>query len=164
MLHGTDQTLSVALQSSDLPVAGSIPGIYRYLGGGIRVALEALGVAIAAPPIQARNAGAGDCFADVSQLDLVASSGDKLIGSALCRRGSAILMQSSIRHFEPSDAYDVLFVGASSPRSYPLEEVDDETLSAALVRGFESALQVRCTESDLTDWELERAAYLLPRA
>ncbi len=165
VLHGGDQTLSVAVPLQQLgPTTQSVITSYRALSRGLLHGLSSLGVYAASGACERRAVRAyGDCFAVRSRADVVTEDGRKLVGSAQYRRGGAILQQSSVRHVPRPVAAADLFLGPCGDETYPLAEVSSQELCDALVAGFEDALAVTLEPGDLSAWETERAAALAAR-
>lgn len=164
ILHGSDQTLSIVVPVSALRGAGrSVAASYLLLSQGIVAALRGFGIHVAVGPAERRRARAGDCFAVRTQADLVTEAGDKIVGSAQLRRHCVLLQQSSLRHRPPEVDPASVFVGPVSAQIYPLRDVAEEDLVAALADGFRGALGVRPMEGVLSQWECERAGFLISR-
>jgi lipoate-protein ligase A len=164
ILHDEDQTISVALPLLNLGAAGRrVVDSYRILSEGIVRGLARLGVVVALGACERPKSRGGDCFASRSQADLLTLAGEKLIGSAQCRREGVILQQSSLRHQRPSLSVAQVFPESAEPESYSLEAVSLEELEEALIAGFQEALGGRWRVGSLTGWEEERAAWILGR-
>lgn len=163
VLHDEDETLSIVVPAGALGEAGtSVAASYRLLTQGIADGLARLGVAMTYGGAERRASACADCFAVRTAADLVASDGTKLVGSAQYRRSNVILLQSSIAHRPPSVPPAELFLGPASRTAYHLEDVPEGELRLALREGFSRALGVTLDVDDLTAWEYERAAALLP--
>lgn len=165
ILHGGDQTISIAVPVQNLgSVGASVVASYRLLSRGLIHALRALNLSLDFGTCERMTERGGDCFASRSRVDLLTAGGQKLIGSAQCRRRSAILQQTSLRHRPPPIAPESVFLGQTAPDYYPLAEVEDRLVSAAIQAGFEEALEITLETAELTMWEIERAAALMPKA
>lgn len=165
ILHGEDQTLSLTLPQELLGRSGaSVAGSYPVLNRGLILALATLEVGVTVGRGEPRGEGSSDCFAARTRCDLLTGNGNKLLGSAQCRRSGVILQQSSLLHL-PVDA-EIWSLLASSgftqPAELPLAEVDEWELADALTRGFVLALGGRSRPGELTMWEIERAGALMP--
>jgi len=162
ILHGEDQTVSVVVPIARLGSAGRrVVESYRVLLEGFVRGLARLGVATGVGVCERRSGRGGDCFAARSQADLLTLDGEKLVGSAQCRREGIIMQQSSLRHRPPGIRAEQVFLGTVSEGRYPLKEVGEEELEAALIAGFQEAFGGQWTPGSLTAWEEERAAALL---
>jgi len=159
ILHGSDQTLSVAAPYARLgPDSGSICGSYALLHAGIRRALAELGVPVSPGRERRSSSGVGDCFALRTPADLVTADGHKVLGSAQRRGRVALLQQTSLLHLPPMQDPTRLFLGRPASFAYPLAEVDADELVGALVCGFSQSLGIRLEPDTLSQWEVERAA------
>jgi lipoate-protein ligase A len=110
VLHGDDLTVSLAasVEALGLPIRDSqnILAIYRAVGAAYIAAFRDLGIEArlgsCARPIERTRSG--DCFATVSQADIVeARTGRKLLGAALYRRERWFLQQASIPLHSPDN-------------------------------------------------------------
>jgi lipoate-protein ligase A len=165
ILHGGDQTISVAVPISNLGSEGrSVVASYRLLSRGLIRALRSFSLTLSFGTCERITERGGDCFALRSRVDLLTSEGHKLIGSAQCRRRDVILQQTSLRHRPPSIAPESLFLGQTAPDYYPLAGVEERLLAAAIHAGFEEALEITLEATELTQWEIERAATLIQTA
>ena len=150
LLHGADLTYAVALRRP-AGAAGHVDALYRTIASGLVAGLGRLGVE--AHVGEDRRAAGPACFAAAQGADL--RVGDrKLCGSAQVQRGSVVLQHGSILLDRlPFDELDLL-AGTADPvtrsrlraRSVTLREVgvrtDRAVVAAAIVAGFESALNV----------------------
>ena len=161
VLHGGDETVSIAMPLAALGARGSrVADSYAAVSAGFIRAFALLGRKAALGRCERRAGPAGDCFAVRSQADLMGADGVKLVGSAQCRRAGALLQQTSIPHRPPRVPRDRLFHGRSGETTYPLCQFDPLRLRDALRRGFQEALGIRLHAGSMTAWELERAAAL----
>lgn len=164
VLHGGDQTLSIAARRSHLGAGDQgIIATYRALLEGLVHGLRALNVSAAPPPAERRSEHAGDCFAVRSAADLVAADGSKLAGAAMRQRAGAVLLQASVVHQKPQVDSGRVFLGTPACLRYPLEHIDPSAVEQAVVDGYRHTLGVPLHEGELTGWELERAGVLLAR-
>ncbi len=165
ILHGGDQTISIAVPARNLGSEGTgVAASYRLLSRGLIHALRSLNLSLDFGTCERITERGGDCFASRSRVDLLTDKGYKLIGSAQCRRRDAILQQTSLRHRPPSIAPESVFLGPTAPGYYPLEEVEERLVTAAIQIGFEEALEITLEPAELTMWEIERAAALMQKA
>jgi lipoate-protein ligase A len=163
VLHGTDQTVGIALPIAYLGAPGPVVAeSYRVLSRGFREGLTVLGILSEGAACERRTARGGDCFAVRSESDLL-SSGEKLAGSAQCRRNGTLLQQTSLRHRPPRISPERLFRGPVAPAYYPLAAVSEEDLARGIAEGFQIALGIEMEPGELSDWEYERAGCLLER-
>lgn len=162
ILHDGDQTVSVVVPAANLGSAGRrVIESYHLLSEGFVRALARLGVSVTRGACGRRRGEGGDCFSVRSQADLLTPEGDKLVGSAQRRREGVILQQSSLRHLPPRVPEQEVFRGPVAQAVYPLHEVEEEALEAALAAGFQEAFGQPAARGALTAWEEERAAALL---
>lgn len=162
VLHGSDQTLSIAARWSHLGhETRGVAATYRLLTRGIAEGMRAFGIALAAAPPERRLERAGDCFAVRSPADLVTEDGAKVAGAAMCRHVDAVLLQVSLLHRKPDVSPGEIFLGAPAACHYPLEDVHPGSIEEALVQGYHDALGAPMEEGELTGWELERVGVLL---
>jgi lipoate-protein ligase A len=165
ILHGGDQTLSIAVPVQNLGSEGrSVVASYRFLSRGLIHALRKLNLSLDFGSCERHSERGGDCFASRSRVDLLTRDGQKLIGSAQCRRRDTILQQTSLRHRSPKIMAERVFLGQTAPDYFPLEDLDDRIIAAAIQAGFEEALEITLELAELTMWELERAVVLLQTA
>lgn len=163
VLHGSDQTFSIMLPNHFLgDNARSVVASYRWLSEGFISALRSLSLFGNMGECERRIERNGDCFASRSQADVLIASGEKLVGSAQCRRSGVILQQSSIRHRPPEVDPGLLFQGRVGEGTYPLESVEEDQLGKALHDAFQAALTVELEPGILDEWEYERAGTLMP--
>jgi lipoate-protein ligase A len=151
LLHGADLTYAVALARPDGP-EGHVDAVYRTIAAALVAGLSALGVAASVG--EERGPAGPVCFAAAQGADLRVD-GRKLCGSAQVQRGDAVLQHGSVLLERlPFDEIDLL----AGPPPEPLERerirakrvtlhdlgvgAAPETVAAALVHGFETALEV----------------------
>jgi lipoate-protein ligase A len=151
LLHGADLTYAVALARPAGP-DGHVDAVYRTIAAGLVAGLAGLGVT--ATVGEERGPAGPVCFAAAQGADL--RVGDrKLCGSAQVQRGVAVLQHGSVLLDRlPFDEVALL----AGPPQEPGErerirakrvtmgdlgvEADPATVAAALVHGFEIALDV----------------------
>ena len=145
ILHGHDLTVS----ASGFVAAGmNVASVYEWLAQGfvaafglLEIAAE-MGTCSMKRPLETQ----GDCFACVSQADVVsATSGLKLLGAALHLRQSAFLMQASIPLFLPDGAVSSadVFTGQGSQTDAALRGISMAQMRGAVRQGFADALNFR---------------------
>lgn len=151
LLHGADLTYAVARARPPGP-EGHVDAVYRTIAAGLVAGLAGLGVA--ATVGEERGPAGPVCFAAAQGADL--RVGDrKLCGSAQVQRGDAVLQHGSILLERlPFDEVDLLAGTPPAPeerariraKRVTLDDLgvatDPGTVAAALVRGFETALDV----------------------
>jgi lipoate-protein ligase A len=172
ILHGNDLTLGIVAPLAALGIADGraidVVGLYRRLAEGIIRSFAALGVhstvgdgRAAAPHMDA----GGDCMHTIAKADIIErDSGVKLVGSAILRRGSCVLQQSSIpchsSHMQ-MDAAPSCFrsrLAAVPPSTQAQIQMSD--LLEALVEGIGGSLTCRWTSEPLTEYERRRGEEL----
>lgn len=141
ILHGYDLTISAAGIAE--PGMNAL-AVYEWLAQGFIAAFRSIDIAAATGTCSARQPEEtqGDCFACVSQADVVsAKTGRKLLGAALHLRQDAFLMQASIPLFrEPSSITPAaVFRGQGSQTEDAMRGVSMPSLRRAVVEGFTSA-------------------------
>lgn len=162
VLHGYDQTFSVVVPFALLGATGaSVTGSYRLLARAITRALAGWGVVARIAVGRAARARSGDCFGASTRADVVSADGDKLVGSAQCRRRGVLLQQSSLRHLPPPAPSRGLFRGEAAPGDWPLAGIAPNALEEGLISAFREELGLCLSEDTLGAWEVERAAALL---
>jgi lipoate-protein ligase A len=151
LLHGADLTYAVALPRPDGP-EGHVDAVYRTIAAGLVAGLAELGVA--ATVGEERGPAGPVCFAAAQGADLRVDD-RKLCGSAQVQRDAAVLQHGSVLLDRlPFDEIDLLAGPAPEPgerdriraKRVTLHELgadaDAGTVAAALVHGFETALDV----------------------
>jgi lipoate-protein ligase A len=161
ILHGGDQTVSIAAKNGNLGTAGDrIEDSYRLISSGFIEAFQILGIRMVVSE-SAPSAARGDCFAVKSVADVVSEdNGMKLVGSAQRRKDGAILQQSSIRHKETTTRPEDVFKGDSAD-GFPLQGVASGCLQSALRAGFERALRVKLECGLLSEREVGESARII---
>jgi lipoate-protein ligase A len=162
VLHGTDQTISIVVPVTLLGDNGKrIVDSYKALSEGFTVALNLLRLQTNLGSAERRSEKSGDCFAARSEADILTSSGEKLIGSAQCRRNGVLLQQSSFRHRRPDITPEDLFLGRTGEGTYPANQIEEDQLAKALHDSFESVLEIALEPGILDEWEYERAGAIM---
>src|SRR5579871_4063209 len=166
ILHGDDLTVSIVcpVQALGLGSESGISALYRHFARGFLEAFAALEIeaVVGAEAKERVREVRGDCFATISQADVIeARSGRKLLGSALHRRDTMLLQQISIpldteaRKREYGEIARAVFRGptalnAQAEGGLPLEL---ERLTVALCMGLEFALKIELNAGQITAWE-----------
>ncbi|MBI3448427.1 MAG: lipoate--protein ligase family protein [Acidobacteria bacterium] len=171
VLHDDEITYAVIGRRGDAPFDGSLLDAYGVVAQGLLAGFARLGVR-ASIAEQARD---GDshresaiCFSRPSRHEIVAS-GAKVVGSSSARRRGAFLQHGSIpRRFDRAlltratggerageKVPDVPGLARLAGRDVTLPEI-----AAALGRGFEQALGVRCLPGSLSPAEAGRGEWL----
>ena len=165
ILHGDDLTVCIAVPITALDMGDnpSIVSIYTKLAAGFLAAFHELRIeAIVGDRRDERvRSIQGDCFATISRADIVdASTGRKLLGSALHRRGNSILQQISIplhspeRYREWHEISQCIFQGSRGlPEYSPVASIDSSDMREAIVIGLKSALGIESENMKFTDAE-----------
>ncbi len=174
ILHGDELTYSVAAAASEQRVAGTLLESYSRLALALLHAVHSMGVPAEMNP----SAVAGHrtpnpvCFEAPSAYEITIG-GRKLIGSAQARRREGVLQHGSlplggrleritdvlVYPDEPArgDAAKRLLARAASLESILHRAVSWDEAAAAVVRGFEKALDIRFERGSLSDSERRRA-------
>lgn len=156
LLHGADLTYAVAMRRPP-GAAGHVDTLYRTLAGGVIAGLASLGVE--ATVGDARGPAGPVCFAAAQGADL--RVGDrKLCGSAQVQRGAVVLQHGSVLldrlRFDELDLLSGTDRGDQArvrfrARTVTLRDLgvraNPADVGAALVEGFESALDVTFASS-----------------
>lgn len=151
LLHGADLTYAVALPRPDGP-EGHVDAVYRTIAAGLVAGLAGLGVTASVG--EERGPAGPVCFAAAQGADLRVGN-RKLCGSAQVQRGEAVLQHGSLLLDRLAfDEVDLLAGPVPDPgerariraRRVTLRdlavEADVGTVAAAVVHGFETALDV----------------------
>jgi lipoate-protein ligase A len=179
ILHTDELTYSVALPSDDDLAAGTVVESYRRLSRALMSGLEQLGARLESnPTAQASGDRLGPvCFETPSHYEIT-WAGRKLVGSAQVRRAGGVLQHGSVPLvgdigrivdvlvYPDEQAREVAHaqvrVRAATLAEVLGQDVFFSQVSAALVMGFQSALQVDFVETadQLTVFEIARAHQL----
>jgi len=166
VLH--DRELTYSLIGPEALLGRTIGETYRRVSEGLAGGLRRLGVPVEmAPPAAAPYASHGSCFATTSVWEL-AVGGRKVVGSAQCRMGGAVLQHGSVLLRNP----EARLAGLLRPRgrqgppapAYAVgieevlgREVPFRELARLLKEGLEAALGMEFRESALDPAERARA-------
>jgi lipoate-protein ligase A len=186
ILHEEDEvTFSIIVPESTLGTS-QIMDSYRILATGMVAGLRALGAEADLVERRGRATGVGQapsgpgvnpaCFAAKARCDLVVAGG-KLVGSAQLRRDGVVLQQNSLpvaisfARWAEVFADGQRWVGGDAedhPDAVGLRSVlgRDTTFGEvrdALVKGFETALDIRLEAGELTPGEAAQAEELRPQ-
>jgi lipoate-protein ligase A len=151
LLHGADLTYAVAVRRPE-GAAGHVDAVYRTIAAGLIAGLAELGVDASVG--EERGPAGPVCFAAAQGADL--RVGDrKLCGSAQVQRGDVVLQHGSVLldrlpfdevdllAGEPPDAATRARIRAKRVTLRDLGiDAGTERVASALVRGFETALDV----------------------
>jgi lipoyl(octanoyl) transferase len=167
VLHEFERTYAVIGALGLPPFPGGVIATYRGIAEALGRAMGRLGVGVTSvePARGALRDPAAACFERLGAWEL-AAKGRKLVGSAQARRRGAVLQHGSIPiRLDPSRLSAVLgspvdasrFTDLDSARGVP---VDEASVDAALIGGFEETFDTRCVHGSLTESEALRAAEL----
>ena len=174
ILHADELTYSVVVREEDVAGGGALMSSYREISRGIEAGLALFGVDASLGKEKDEGGAKADslptiCFAKAARCDLVAD-GRKVVGSAQTRSRGTILQHGSIPLSMGLD--DLLAVLPGRPtedletrrqkvaaaaigvRDLLGQPITVEQLEAAVRMGFESALSVKLTQTELTPGEL----------
>ncbi len=177
ILHADELTYSVAAAASEQRVAGTLLESYNRLALALLHAVHSMGV-----PAEMKAGGAAAnkapnpvCFEAPSAYEITVA-GRKLIGSAQARRREGVLQHGSLplggRLERITDALvypderareraaERLLARATSLESLLHRAVSWDEAAAAVVGGFEQALDIRFDRGSLSDSERRRARAL----
>ena len=172
ILHGDDLTISIVCRSSDLGVGSQVclADLYSVYTGIFCHAFELVGVAATAGRANKcePRTRSGDCFAVVSQADLVhRDSGVKLIGGALHRCSDVILFQASAPLCTASckvrvrELAEFSFQGdVAAFHNCSLDPINREALENAIVTALTTQTCATILETELTGPEASFAGYI----
>lgn len=163
VLHDCELTYSIT--GPEALLGATIEEAYRSVSEGLAGGLASLGARVElSPPGGSAYASHGSCFATASVWE-IAVGGRKMVGSAQCREGGAVLQHGSVllRSSEERLAGLLRPRGAGgAPRAHAVglrevlgEEVSFGEVAGALRAGVERALGVRLHPDALS--EAERA-------
>ncbi len=170
VLHDCELTYSVT--GPEAVLGESIEKTYRAISAGLAAGLAALGAPVAlTPPNGSAYASQGSCFATASVWE-IAVGGRKMVGSAQCREGGAVLQHGSVllRSSEARLASLLKSRGAGRITQTPAHavglwevlgaEVAFDEVADALRRGLAGALNLRFEERALSSEERAAASGL----
>lgn len=167
VLHHHELTYSIALPPSHDLARSSVLSCYRGISLAIIDGLRSLGIGAEIFPARGRNGNGGYCFSSPSIFE-IGFQGRKLVGSAQCRHGGAVLQHGSILLDLDLPLHQDLFCQDASSGSSPLHEVT--TMKEALggippptqivqqiQKGIEQNFSVSFQSKPLTGEEEEKA-------
>ena len=167
VLHDCELTYSII--GSQALLGDAIEETYRRISQGLAEGLASLGAQVElAPPSGSAYASQGSCFATASVWE-IAIGGQKMVGSAQCREGGAVLQHGSIllRSSEERLASLLKPRGAErllSRRAHAIglweilgEEIPFGDVADALKAGLEKVLGFRFSPRALSEVENARA-------
>ena len=166
VLHDCELTYSVTGPQALL--GDAIEETYRRISLGLAEGLAALGARVElAPPSGSAYASQGSCFATASVWEL-AIDGKKMVGSAQCREGGAVLQHGSVLLRSSEERLASLLKPRGTERLLSRlahavglwevlgEEVPFDEVADALKAGLEKALGFRFSPGGLSSAENER--------
>ena len=167
MLH--DYELTYSITGPKTLLGDAIEETYRRISQGLVEGLAALGAQVELVlPSGSEYASQGSCFATASVWEL-AISGKKVVGSAQCREGDAVLQHGSVllRSSEdrlagllkPRGAERLVYRDAHAVGLWEVlsEEISFGDVAEALKAGLEKVLGFRFSPDTLTSTENARA-------
>lgn len=175
VLHDQEVTYSVAISQGDPLFSRSVLQAYRSLSMGLLIGCRILGInaQMATKPrgelLQSDRSPL--CFSSTSWYEILVE-GKKLIGSAQKRFPNALLQQGSIlMAFNPQRWVDILHVksttlveklacSTTSLKDLVPEDISQERVISAMIKGFEQAHGITFQETGLTVQEWEQACDL----
>lgn len=168
VLHDRELTYSVTGPAALL--GEDVQQSYHRLSAGLAAGLRKLGAPVEiAPPVTPAYAAQPSCFATTSVHE-IAVGGKKVVGSAQCRGGGAVLQHGSILLHSPEERLVRLLRarnGKAPPTGFATglcavlgREVGYEEAAAAVRAGMEEALERPFTGAPLTPAEEVRAGAL----
>ncbi len=172
VLH--DQEVTYSLTGPEALLGRSVAGTYRRVSLGLAAGLRRLGAPIElVPPGGRAPASRGSCFATASAWEL-AIGGRKVVGSAQCRAGGAVLQHGSVLLRSPEERLAGLLRsrrggdGAAPGRAIGLSEalgreVGFGEVARALRAGLEETLPLAFRPEPLSPRERARAEELAAR-
>ncbi len=164
VLH--DCELTYSLTGPEDALGDGIGETYRRISAGLAAGLASLGVPVElSPPSGSAYASQGSCFATASAWE-IGVDGQKVVGSAQCREGGAVLQHGSVL-LRSSEGRLAAFLkprgggrSPSSPRAHAAglweilgEEVSFDEVADAVKAGLERALGFRFHPDALSDAE-----------
>ena len=167
VLHDCELTYSVT--GPQVLLGDAIEETYRRISLGLAEGLAALGARVElAPPSGSAYASQGSCFATASVWEL-SIDGKKMVGSAQCREGGAVLQHGSVllrsseerlaSLLKPRGAEHFLTRGAHAVGLWEVlgEEIPFHDVAETLKAGLEKVLGFRFLPNPLTSTENARA-------
>ncbi len=161
ILHGDDLTVSIAspIGAFGLGSEAGISEVYRAVSSCFVDAFDQLGISTnqGSEPSFKNVDVRGDCFALATKADILdVSTGNKILGAALYKRGGRVLLQASIplnhapeeqrnlarRYFETDHQNDITLKVAN-----PIDPIELET---SMLEVFSSRLKVKIVSSDFS--------------
>lgn len=177
ILHVDELTYSVAGPAEEPRLRGAVMDCYLRLSEGLTRGLTRLGLAVykAGPDARAGPDVSAACFEVPSAYEILAASGQKVVGSAQVRRREWVLQHGAIplwgdvtrlvNYLAVDEATRHALREALSRRATTVSaalgrEVSFEEVAEALARGFEEALNVTFQPGELTPEEIALAEEL----
>lgn len=179
ILHADELTYSICAPEDNLHVSGNILESYRHLSTGLLNALEIIDIHADSRPKQVSSKVMSQnpvCFQHPSDYEIT-YQGKKLIGSAQARRKKGVLQHGTLPLFgDISRIVSVLVYSDDKARNSARERLVERatTISAirkkdiawadmakAMIKGFQSALDLQLVPGSLSDIEEARAKELL---
>ncbi len=178
ILHGDDLTLCIAAPLAALGLESdarfSAVRIYDRIAVALLAAFERLGIeaAMGSCTLQRGQDKRGNCFDIVSRADIIeASSGQKLLGSALYQHENSVLQQTSIPLRTPERAacldrmaatvFQGVEQGVDPSSSESIGPIVGSNLVDALIMEFEEALNVNLVRGSISQGERAAARRLM---
>jgi len=158
-------------EPSEAFLSSSIVGAYKQICQGLVGALESLGVTTELGVSDASYRQLQDCFLATTTADLH-HHGKKLVGSAQLRRGKGVLQHGSLLLNQDQRMMDQLLSGQAGENvdlsectrirhanlfEIAGQEIEINTLEAAIKSGFERAFSVELDRDQLSESEKELA-------
>ncbi len=173
ILHGDEVTYSLVGPLSHPKLAGGIVESYRKISAGLLLGLQELGVPAKALPEPKRvsegRRRAAACFAAPSNFEITVGR-RKLVGSAQTRSGGWLLQHGSVLRAVEVAEWEAVFPmrerrsGLSRFMVSIIEVLQSapskDEVAAALIAGFEEALDIRLVPGTMTGRERDRAQEL----
>jgi lipoate-protein ligase A len=177
ILHTDELTYSVIAPVSEPRVRGSVLESYQRLSQALLVALNKLNIPAHANPLTpASKVMAPVCFEVPSNYEIVVQE-KKLMGSAQARRKQVVLQHGTLPLWgdltritqglvysteqKRQDAAVRLLSHATTAEEILGYKLDMQAVYQAFVSGFQSALNIKFLQSDLTDDENDEVARLV---
>ncbi|MGE5528312.1 MAG: biotin/lipoate A/B protein ligase family protein [Patescibacteria group bacterium] len=173
VLHLGDLTYAVAAGEADGVPAGVLPS-YLHFSRGLVAGLARLGITAELHTPASRASGSPSCFSSPSWYELTVA-GKKVAGSAQRREGPNVLQHGAVMiDFHPVETARVLRWRGAHPDPAAglaisaaglgdwVPGLDAGVLAGALELGFAEALGISFAAGDLTDYERDLTAALIP--